>query len=413
MIIVFILFFIITTGTLVFELKKDSPPTSAPYIALYITGLLTAMIFYAAGTISQYHMIGMLLFPVPCVVAAQFIVWVISGIHPSKAFIGPAPSNQSLYVTKATTASTQSTYVTEVDALETKVNDVLRSINQLEENLKRINENYDNQKIHYENYVDGLNDIKSRINHFDKEQAQHRTKLDSIVKYSTRHSHKFDSIGLTLEQIFWVRLSLSKSIEHRLVLVSRQQEEIKRQQKIAQRQKAKKLKRQKKQLAKKRTQATKKVVQKQQLWEDYQKIVRSFTEQKKKVIATKKQYQERKRALQKLLAQHNIDILELPQLETQDSTKVDEVTLNAMKDLQTEVGQLKQQMLQDRQALTLQDTNVQDAWLEYQNISGSKKLDASVWAYYDTREEELFWEKYDQILVKKKRSRTVTIQMAG
>ena len=129
MIIVFIIFFIIITGALVFELKKGKPPKSEPYVALYITGLLTAMIFSAADIISRSHMIGMLLFPIPCVVVAQFIVWVINGIHPSKAFVGPAPSSQSLYVTKATTVSSQTTYTTKTDVLETEVNNLLNCRN--------------------------------------------------------------------------------------------------------------------------------------------------------------------------------------------------------------------------------------------------------------------------------------------
>ena len=277
----------------------------------------------------------------------------------------------------------------------------------MEENFKRINENYDSQKIRYENYVNGLNGIKSRINHFDKEQTQHRVKLDDIVKYSTGHSHKFDSIRLTLEQILWVRISLSKSIEHRLALTARQQDNIEQQQK------AEKLDEQKKHLQEKRVRAAKKVVQKQQLWDDYQKIVRSFTEQKKKVIATKKQYQQHKLALQHLLVKHNLDIQVLNQLEAQGSSLVDEVVLRTLRDLQVHVTQLKQQMLQDRQALTLQDERVQGAWVEYQNTCGSKNSDTSVWAYYDTQDEDLFWGKYEQILTKMKRLRSVTIQMAG
>ncbi|OJJ14122.1 hypothetical protein BKI52_44160 [marine bacterium AO1-C] len=78
--ITLILFFVFVTSTLVYEYRKGPTPSSAFYIALYITGLIVAAMFTSLGIMSSYYFTYMVLLPVPSAITAFVIIKIGSAL---------------------------------------------------------------------------------------------------------------------------------------------------------------------------------------------------------------------------------------------------------------------------------------------------------------------------------------------
>ena len=71
--IIILLFFVVMTASFVHEYRKGPTPSSAFYIALYITGLIIVAMFASLGIIGSYYFTMMLLLPIPTAIAVILI----------------------------------------------------------------------------------------------------------------------------------------------------------------------------------------------------------------------------------------------------------------------------------------------------------------------------------------------------
>jgi len=383
-------FFVICTIVLVADHNSNQSSSLQVYLPFYISGIVLISLLAFFEAIHPYYIAGMILMPIPNIIAVSIILnlWdALVKVSPS-----PVPSITPNHVTIVSTPDTPLIQINIVLDKAKEWQKISTSLKREYQHLRTVNFQKDdhaqNHQLQYDNHIKDIKSLQAQVRHCDAVQIQYEAELEQLICISPKHYPEFDQIATILHNTLNSLKSLEKNLADWLTILQRQ----------------------------------KNTTTQESQWNAYQQKAKAFVEQKQQVIATQKAYRQTKEQFQTLTQSlgkanglNTQQPMPVDSLETHLKLQQNALILDKFQDLQAQALDLKQRLVKEKQALQLQDNEVNEQWLAYQKLPGEKSssIGLSIWTSYDVQNEEAFWKHYEQVVKQMKHSRITIIQKAG
>ena len=379
--IIVALFFLICTIISLIEYQRESEFSPFAYFPLYMGGVVLSAILVMFGVIHKAYIVIVALVPIANYLFVSLIIVIQEFLSRTKTFIREAFSPKRL--TPLYTVLQQEFYFNKTQIQINKTNELEKMAISLQQEFTSLEKFLtfrgksnvqQDQMTSLEDRQSILKKLQAKVELPEKLLAQHRADIDQLISDSSKYYTEFSMLNDTL-------INISDVIEKLTLNISTTQKQLMKDINALQRQINKKKK------------AAEKIPK---LWKGYQQSYQTYLAQKEQVMTVRASFQRISNNYHNLSQKNNLSASkQLEQLQKQAET-------------------LREGLIEEQQKLLELSAKVHRDWLSYQKVSGKQaQSKAFIWTSYDLVDEDIFWAKYDQILLKLKQRRKAIIQKAN